>query len=81
MAENFAEELTEHGFTGVVIDLKNITHDEFKVELLLYVRKTKYQCSLCRTLERAIHQTTVFSLWNCYKEKYNWKRKSRIGKT
>ena len=31
MSTNFAEEAAEHGFTGVVINLKDLTHDQFKV--------------------------------------------------
>ena len=31
MASMFAEEATEHGFNGIVIDLKNISHNEFQV--------------------------------------------------
>lgn len=33
MASNFASEATEHGFTGVVINLKDITHEQFTVSL------------------------------------------------
>ena len=32
MASMFAEEAGEHGFNGIVIDLKNISHNEFQVK-------------------------------------------------
>lgn len=57
MAGNFAEEAAEHGFEGIVLSLKDISHAQFKVYTFL-LSQTKSQYSSWQTQARANPQRT-----------------------